>query len=92
MSIILLIVLWSITIITVLIQTSNAFIQWFNPNIVSVSDARYFYTFLPILLNIVALFLMIKLGEKRSFRKITTTTFMVNIILFFVYLAYQFLY
>jgi hypothetical protein len=60
MKLILLIISWFIILFTLMIQNSDTFVYWFNPNVVSISDERYFYTLVPTFLNILFLFFQIK--------------------------------
>lgn len=98
MKLILLVISWFIILFTLMIQNSDTFVYWFNPNVVSISDERYFYTLVPTFLNILFLFFQIKfLGarerktKKTTIHKILVGTFVINNILFLYYLVYQFM-
>ncbi|ADI25569.1 hypothetical protein FP515_16025 [Geobacillus thermoleovorans] len=92
--VLLLVISWFIILFSLMIQNSDAFIYWFNPSVVSISDERYFYTLVPTFFNILLLFFQIKfLGvreRKTTIYKILFVTLVINTILFLYYAIYQF--
>ncbi|WMJ17906.1 hypothetical protein RA955_07775 [Geobacillus proteiniphilus] len=94
MKIILLAISWFIILFTLMIQSSDVFVYWFNPNVVSISDERYFYTLVPTFLNILFLFFQIKFlkaGERKAtIHKILLATLIMNSILLLYYAFFQF--
>ncbi|MFJ5718120.1 hypothetical protein [Neobacillus sp. NPDC093127] len=85
--VILLILFWCIIIFSVIAQMSDKFIDWLNPNAVSLIDERMTYTFNPMLINFLVLFLLWKVRiQKHLFR----FSFLLNAVLFLYFINYQF--
>ncbi|KAF0996617.1 hypothetical protein BJQ97_03307 [Geobacillus sp. TFV-3] len=92
MNVLLLVISWFIILFSLMIHHSDAFIYRFNPNVVSISDERYFYTLVPTFFNILLLFFQIKFLRERktTIHKILFVTLIINSILFLYYVLYQF--
>ncbi len=72
MKVLLLVISWFIILFSLMIQNSDAFIYWFNPSVVSISDERYFYTLVPTFLNILLLFFQIKFWGLEREKQLST--------------------
>jgi len=84
---ILFILFWCIIIFSVIAQVSDKFIIWLSPNAVSLIDERMTYTFVPMLINFLVLFLLWKIKiQKYLFRFF----FLFNAVLFLYFIYYQF--
>ncbi|MEN8698488.1 hypothetical protein [Bacillus infantis] len=63
---ILMVVYGSIIIFSVIAQISDIFIQWLSPNAVSLIDERMSYTFGPMLINFIVVFLLWKIKTRKN--------------------------
>lgn len=79
---------WLILIFTIIAKLSDPLIIWLNPNALSLSDQRFFYTLVPITINYFILFLLRKTTINRFLFKGSIT---VNTLLFLYYFYYYYI-
>ncbi|OIK12634.1 hypothetical protein [Bacillus sp. MUM 13] len=86
--IVLLVIYWFILIFSFSAKVSDRLILWVNPDIVSTSDERIFYTFIPVSLNFIVLFSLRKKAIKTLSIRIMFT---INALFFLYYFYCQFI-
>jgi hypothetical protein len=84
---ILMVVYGSIIIFSVIAQISDIFIQWLSPHAVSLIDERMSYTFGPVLINFIVVFL---LWKSKIRKKLLYLLLLCNAVFFLYYIYYQF--
>ncbi len=91
MKIALLIYTWMVNLFSLLIQFSYEFTLWFNPNLVSYDDEKYFYTLFPTLVNILILFIIFKWEMKKDLpnKKMILISIIFNAFLFSSFIIFQ---
>jgi sugar phosphate permease len=84
---ILLILFWLLIIFSATAQISDIFIQWLSPNAVSLIDERMSYTFGPVLINFIVVFLLWKIKTRKN---LLLFLLLCNAGFFLYYIYYQF--
>ncbi|MCA1041503.1 hypothetical protein LCM00_18460 [Bacillus infantis] len=84
---ILMVVYGSIIIFSVIAQISDKFTQWLSPNAVSLIDERMSFTFGPMLINFIVVFLLWKIKTRKNLLRFLL---LCNAVFFFYYIYYQF--
>ncbi|MGD6845423.1 hypothetical protein ACQCVH_23355 [Bacillus infantis] len=84
---ILLILFWLLIIFSVTAQLSEEFILWLRPNAVSLIDERMSYTFGPMLINFIVVFLLWKSKIRKNLLHLLL---LCNAVFFLYYIYYQF--
>jgi hypothetical protein len=84
---ILLILFWLLIIFSVTAQLSEKFILWLSPNAVSLIDERMSYTFGPVLINFIVVFV---LWKSKSRKNLFRFLLLCNAVFFLYYIYYQF--
>ena len=81
---------WCFTVFAVLMQCSDQLIDWLRPHMLSIEDERFFYTLIPMMLNILILVTLMIMNERKFFKLLTYVTLVLNIFLFIYYVTYQY--
>jgi hypothetical protein len=84
---ILLILFWLLIVFSATAQISDIFIQWLSPNAVSLIDERMSYTFGPVLINFIVVFLLWKIKTRKN---LLLFLLLCNAGFFLYYICYQF--